>query len=220
MPIEESIYQQLRITCERFGAQLVVVSKTRPLEDIRRLYALGQRAFGENRVQDLVNRAQQLPDDIEWHLIGHLQSNKVQQALPVVSFIHSVDSLKLVRKMDEEASRIHKRIPCLLQIKIAAEETKYGWEYDALLRVLAEGLVQQTPFIEWRGVMGMASLTDDRAQIRREMHFLKQSFDSIKSTSFATDAAFDTISMGMSGDYTIALEEGSTMVRVGSLLFR
>lgn len=219
MPNKEHLYITLTESCRKAGAQLVVVSKMRSIEEIQELYTLGQRLFAENRAQQLLLKVPLLPGDIEWHLIGHLQTNKVRAVLPHIHCLQSLDSLKLAIKVQEEAHKLNTRIRCLLQIKIAAEETKYGWDFSELLSVLQSGRHQAWSHIQLAGVMGMATLTSDHDQVRREMRQLKNQFDQLKSTFFASSPEFRTISMGMSGDYPIALEEGSTMVRVGSLLF-
>lgn len=183
------------------------------------LYAMGQRVFAENRAQELVKKAPEMPGDIAWHLIGHLQTNKVRSILPYVSCIQSLDRENLWEKIDDEAAKANKKVECLLQIKIAKEETKFGWSYDALNSFLNSGKFNLFQNVILKGVMGMASLTDDQNQVRAEMKQLKLYFDQLRQTYFYSNPAFHTISMGMSGDYTIALEEGSTMIRIGSLLF-
>jgi len=180
---------------------------------------MGQRLFAENRAQELLLKAPVMPPDIEWHLIGHLQTNKVRSVVPYISCIQSLDRISLWEKIQEEAMRIDKRITCLLQIKVAMEETKYGWELEELYQLLASGQQNQYPNVIIGGVMGMASFTDDTEQVRREMKQIKASFDKMRHEYFADSMTFQTISMGMSGDYLIALEEGSNMIRVGSLLF-
>lgn len=219
MPNPDHPLFQLRDTCSQYGATLVAVSKTRTIPETDVLYQLGQRLFAENRAQELLLKAPVMPSDIEWHLIGHLQTNKVRSVLPYITCIQSLDRISLWEKIQEEAGRIDKRITCLLQIKVAMEETKYGWELEELYQILASGQHHQYPNVIIGGVMGMASFTDDTAQVRREMKQIKTSFDLMQREYFADSPAFRTISMGMSGDYLIALEEGSTMIRVGSLLF-
>jgi len=197
----------------------VAVSKTRSIAEIDIVYQMGQRIFAENRAQELLEKAPSMAKDIEWHLIGHLQTNKVRSIMPYVSCIQSLDRINLWDKIQEEAVRSDKKIKCLLQIKIAAEETKFGWTFEELNKILLSGRHHACPDVIICGVMGMASLTDDMTQVRNEMKSLKTSFDLLKDQHFKNDPAFDTISMGMSGDYSIALEEGSTMIRIGSLLF-
>ncbi|HSF87949.1 MAG TPA: YggS family pyridoxal phosphate-dependent enzyme [Saprospiraceae bacterium] len=219
MPNPEHPYYLLSETCRQHQATLVAVSKTRPVTEIEMLYHMGQRVFAENRAQELVEKAPVLPKDIEWHLIGHLQTNKVRSIMPYVSCIQSLDRLNLWDKIQEEAARSGKKIKCLLQIKIAAEETKYGWSVEELNKILMSGKHHTCPDVIICGVMGMASLTEDMAQVRNEMKSLKASFDVFKAQYFKNDPVFNIISMGMSGDYSIALDEGSTMIRIGSLLF-
>jgi pyridoxal phosphate enzyme (YggS family) len=183
------------------------------------IYRLGHRIFAENRAQELLAKADVLPHDIEWHLIGHLQTNKVRDILPVVTCIQSLDSTKLWKKISEEGAILGKTTDCLLQIKIAREETKFGWAYTELVTQLQEGIQQTCNHVNIRGVMGMATLTEDNDLVRNEMQQLARNFHELKDGFFAGKVDFDTLSMGMSGDYEIALEEGSTMVRIGSLLF-
>ncbi len=219
MPKAQHPWEFLTQQFQQYNARLVAVSKTRSVEDILVLYNKGQRCFAENRVQELILKAPVLPADIEWHLIGHLQTNKVRQVLPYVHCIQSLDREKLWKTLHEEAQKINQPIRCLLQIKIAREASKYGWDYEALDIVLRSGIHRSMPFVIPEGVMGMATLTEDTDQIRREMRQLKVYFDQLKENYFLREAAFNTISMGMSGDYGIALEEGSNMLRIGTLLF-
>jgi pyridoxal phosphate enzyme (YggS family) len=180
---------------------------------------MGQRIFAENRVQELLEKAPVMPKDIEWHLIGHLQTNKVRAILPYVSCIQSLDRPEIWQKIQTEADRLHKKVKCLLQLKIATEDSKFGWNDVELETFLSLGRQMDFPNVQLCGVMGMASLTEDMIQVRQEMRHLKKVFDHLKLKYFNHEADFLTISMGMSGDYRIALEEGSTMIRVGSLLF-
>lgn len=208
---------ELVTICNDNGATLVAVSKTKPNSKITELYDQGQRVFGENRVQELVEKFESLSKDIEWHMIGHLQKNKVKYIAPFVSLIHSVESLGLLKTIDKEGAKHDRQIPVLLQVKIAQEDTKFGSTDTGLI-----GMVEACndyKNVEVRGVMGMATFTDDMKQVRSEFKFLKTTFDKLKSDYFSDQASFKEISMGMSGDYKIALEEGSTMIRVGSLLF-
>ena len=201
------------------GARLVAVSKTKPAEAIRKLYDCGQRIFGENRVEEMAAKRPHLPDDIEWHMIGHLQSKKVKLIAPFVQMIHSVDTVKLLREIDKQAARNDRKIQVLIQCKIAAEESKYGLRGEEGIRSFCEEVLQDLPgHVRICGVMGMASFVSNDEQIRSEFRKLKQYFDLIKAEYFTEDN-FSEISMGMSGDYQLALEEGSTMVRIGSLLF-
>lgn len=212
-------YAEVLKHCQQHQATLVVVSKTRPIARILELYQWGQRVFAENRVQELLEKAPQLPSDIEWHLIGHLQTNKVRSVLPYVKCIQSLDRMSLWEKINDEAGRLNVTIDCLLEIKIATEATKHGWDMQELEQVLREGMTNKLPHVRLTGVMGMASFTDDMEQVRREMQMLRHHFQNLKETFFADQPSFHIISMGMSGDYLVALEEGSTMVRVGSLVF-
>lgn len=195
---------------------LVAVSKTKPANDIQQLYDKGQRIFGENRVQEIVEKHAILAKDIKWHFIGHLQSKKTKEIAPFVSMIHSIDSLKLLSVVNKEAEKNNRNIDILLQIKIASEESKYGFTVEDILTTLNPELFS---FVNFRGVMGMATFTDNKSQVRAEFQNLKKHFNAIKSKFFANNEDFNQVSMGMSGDYTIAIEEGSTMIRIGSLLF-
>jgi len=212
-------FYTLTAECLSHGATLVAVSKTRTIAETEGLYEMGQRVFAENRAQELLNKAPAMAKDIQWHLIGHLQTNKVRAILPFVSCIQSLDRPGIWEKINAESIRINKPVRCLLQIKIATEETKYGWDADTLDAFLLAGQHNAFPNALICGVMGMASLTEDIGQVRNEMKRLKIAFEDLKRKYFINDVAFSTISMGMSGDYQIALEEGSTMIRVGSLLF-
>lgn len=199
--------------------KLVAVSKTKPAELLMEAYRIGQRAFGENKVQEMVWKYEALPKDIEWHFIGHMQTNKVKYIVPFVHLIHGVDSLKLLKAIDTEAKKINRVIPCLLQFHIAEEETKFGLSFQEAEEILKSGDFPSFGNIQIRGVMGMATFTDDETQIRKEFAFLKSCFERLRSVYFAGNAEFKEISMGMSGDYLIAVEEGSTMVRIGSTIF-
>jgi pyridoxal phosphate enzyme (YggS family) len=198
---------------------LVAVSKTKPDEDLIEAYEAGQRILGENKVQELVGKYERLPKDIEWHMIGHLQSNKVKYIAPFVRLIHAVDSQKLLKEINKEAKKNDRVIDCLVQLHIAEEEHKFGFSPKNIEEQIAEIRTKGWENIRIVGLMGMATFTDDMDQVRMEFRTLKQSFDRLKETAFATDDAFKTVSMGMSGDYQIAIEEGSTMVRVGSTIF-
>lgn len=212
-------YFKILKECSETGAQLVAVSKTRTPEQIIELYEAGQRVFGENRVQELMEKQSLLPKDIRWHLIGHLQTNKVKQVLPLVEMIHAVDSLKLLREIEKEARAINKPIQVLLQMHVAQEETKFGLTNKELVELLDEYMQQTSPYAQIVGIMGMATHTEDMELVRKEFQQLKQIFLFVKNGYFIHTSAFCELSMGMSHDYTIALEEGSTLVRVGSLLF-
>ena len=202
-----------------YQATLVAVSKTKPETAIQALYEQGQRHFGENRVQELVGKFEALPQDIQWHLIGHLQTNKVKYIAPFVHMIHSVESAKLLKEINKQAAKANRVINVLLQFKIAAEETKYGLDLSTANDLLSSDAVKAMENVRICGVMGMATFTDDQAQIAQEFEKLKSYFDQLKTQFFADQRTFKEISMGMSGDYLLALEKGSTMVRIGSLLF-
>lgn len=195
---------------------LVAVSKTKPNEDIEELYALGQRDFGENYVQELVDKEAALPKDIRWHFIGHLQSNKVKYIAPFVHLIHGVDSFKLLQEINKQAAKHNRIIDCLLQVHIAQEETKFGMDQTELEEALAG--TAALPNVRVCGLMGMASFSDDLEKVRAEFRLLKTLFDKCSEWP-VVGVEWAIVSMGMSGDYAIAKEEGSTMVRIGSLLF-
>lgn len=214
-----NFYQSLSSFCQQHGASLVAVSKTKPVSEIEKLYVAGQRVFGENRVQELVEKEAQLPKDIDWHLIGHLQKNKVKYIAPFVAMIHSVDSLKLLQEIDKQAARNNRVIDCLLQFHIAEEETKFGLDWAEAVDLLSSEEYNAMQQIRIVGLMGMATFTDNKVQVQKEFRQLKTYFDNLKSDYFEEAAYFKEISMGMSGDYELAVGEGSTMIRVGSLLF-
>jgi pyridoxal phosphate enzyme (YggS family) len=202
-----------------YSAKLIAVSKTHPAELIMEAYACGQRDFGENRVQELVEKAEKLPADINWHFIGHLQRNKVKYIAPFVQLIHAVDSWRLLEEINKRAAASDRTINVLLQFKIAEEENKYGIESEEMYHMLDKKDWQALKHIVISGVMGMATFTDDQEQVKTEFQRLHQHFTRLKSTYFSKDDNFKEISMGMSGDYPLALENGSTMVRVGSKIF-
>jgi hypothetical protein len=199
--------------------RLIAVSKTKPLEMLQEAYQGGQRIFGENKVQELVQKYEALPKDIEWHLIGHLQSNKVKYIAPFVAMIHGVDSYKLLENINKEGAKNQRVIPCLLQIFIAQEETKFGLNPDELYSLLEQLNQTPLPYVQICGLMGMASNVTDATQVSNEFKGLKNLFDKVKSEYFVHQANFKEISMGMSGDYPLAIKEGATLVRVGSLIF-
>jgi hypothetical protein len=199
--------------------RLVAVSKTKTVGDIMDAYYAGQRYFGENRVQELLNKKALRPTDIEWHLIGHLQSNKVKYIIPFICMIQSVDSYKLLITINSEAIKIKKVVDCLLQIHIATEETKFGFTMDELHESLQSDNILKLSNVRICGVMGMATFTSDTNQVKKEFRYLRDCFNSLKDAYFKTSTSFKEISMGMSGDFKIAIQEGSTMVRVGSLIF-
>lgn len=199
------------------GVRLVAVSKFHPAETIREAYDAGQRCFGESRAQELLAKYQQLPQDIEWHFIGHLQTNKVKYIVPFVSLIHSVDSVRLLDEIERQAERVGRVVDCLLEVHVAQEDTKYGFSLDDCREFCTAENVAAYPHIRFRGIMGMASNTDDDGQVKREFAQLKQLFDEVRGNM--SDASFDTLSMGMSHDYLMAVEQGSTMVRIGTTIF-
>lgn len=198
---------------------LVAVSKTFPVEAIQEAYQAGQRIFGENRVQELLPKYEALPKDIEWHLIGHLQTNKVKSIAPFISLIHSVDSLKLLEEINKEALKNNRVIDCLLQMYIAKEETKFGLDFEETRALLNSSEYAALPNIRIVGLMGMATNTPDASVVRQEFKSLLTFFNELKQSVFNNTPSFKEISMGMSGDYKMAIEEGSTMIRVGSSIF-
>lgn len=201
------------------NVKLVAVSKTKPNEDILSAYEVGQRIFGENKVQDLAKKYEELPKDIHWHFIGHLQRNKVKFIASFVSLIHAVDSLRLLKKINEEAKKNNRTINCLLQMHIAEEDTKFGLDLQELKAILTSEDFKELKNIRIAGLMGMASYTYNVLQVKKEFSYLKSCFDEIKAEFFRTSYDFKEISMGMSGDYKIAIEAGSTMIRIGSTIF-
>ena len=198
---------------------LVAVSKTHSIERIMEAYEAGQRDFGENKVQDLADKYEALPKDIRWHMIGHLQSNKVKYIAPFVHLIHGVDSFKLLQEINKHGQKNGRRISCLLQFHIAQEETKFGLSLDEATAFLSSPEYQTFDHVQLCGVMGMATFTENTAQIRSEFQSLQAIFHALKSTHFIAASEFKEISMGMSDDYPIAIEEGSTLIRVGSKIF-
>ena len=199
--------------------RLVAVSKFHPVEMIEEAYHAGQRIFGENHVQEMTQKHEVLPKDIEWHFIGHLQTNKVKYIAPFVSLIHSVDSFKLLKEINKQAERSQRVISCLLQIHIAQEETKFGFSFDECRSMLQEEEWKTLTHVQLCGVMGMATFTDDVQEVHNEFRSLKKFFDEIKENYFSHNDAFHEISMGMTDDYPIAIEEGSTLIRIGTKIF-
>ena len=198
---------------------LVAVSKTKSNEDILEAYNVGHRVFGENKVQELTRKSEELPGDIEWHFIGHLQSNKVKYIAPFVSLLHGVDSLKLLKAINKEAVKNNRVINCLLQCKIAEEDTKFGFSRNEVLDILGSDEFLQLTHVSIRGIMGMATNTSDELQVRKEFQTLKSIFDDLKTQFFSEKQDFKIVSMGMSHDYQLAIDEGATMIRVGSSIF-
>lgn len=213
------IWQSITRQAEASGARLIAVSKTKSSKQIMELYDYGQRDFGENKVQELTEKHELLPKDIRWHEIGHLQTNKVKYIAPFVHLIHAVDSLKLLREINKQAEKNDRIIPCLLQFKIASEDSKYGLDKAEALEVLQSDEYKELNHVVIHGVMGMATFTEDAGQVRKEFQTLHGIFLELQEQFFQDAPHFREISMGMSDDYPIALEEGSTLLRVGSLLF-
>jgi len=201
------------------GAHLIAVSKTHPVEKIKEAYDAGQRIFGENKVQELIEKQPLLPADIHWHLLGHLQRNKVRYIAPFIALIHSVDSLRLLEEIDKQAERNHRTIDCLLQVYIAKEETKFGLSPDELMDLIQSVEFKSLRHVRIVGLMGIATLTDREEQIRQEFHSLKVLFEKLKAMNLQGPLHLHELSMGMSSDFPIALEEGSTLIRIGTAIF-
>ena len=215
--IEENLHQLTRELPE--SVRLVAVSKFHPVESVMEAYTAGQRIFGESHVQELVAKQAVLPQDIEWHFIGHLQTNKVKYIVPFVSLIHAVDTLKLLKEINKQAEKIGRMASCLLQIHIAQEETKFGFTPDELYDMLAVADWKSLEYVQISGLMCMATNTDDEDQITKEFHLANTIFNDVKTSYFADDPHFKELSMGMSDDYPLAIREGSTLVRVGTKIF-
>lgn len=218
MAINQAAYQELTSFCNTHNTTLVAVSKTKPVEDIKALYEMGQRDFGENYVQELVDKQPQLPADIRWHFIGHLQSNKVKYIAPFVHLIHGVDSFKLLKEIDKQAAKNNRVIEVLLQMHIAQEETKFGLDDREVDEILNGEELSALKNVRIVGIMSMASFVNDEQQIRREFLVAKKTFDHYAHHQVA-NVFMQYLSLGMSSDYTIAVECGSNMIRVGSKLF-
>jgi len=199
--------------------KLVCVSKFHPDEAINEAYGAGERVFGESKVQEMTGKYERLPKDIEWHFIGHLQTNKVKYIVPYVDLIHGVDSEKLVAEIDKQAAKIGRKVNCLLQVHIATEETKFGFDEPELIDFCERGRIERYPNIQICGLMGMATFTNDKDLVRSEFNQLKSIFEKLKSTYFTQNPSFKELSMGMSDDFPIAIACGSTMVRIGSSIF-
>ena len=212
-------YQDIVKEIKPYGARLVAVSKTKPASDISMLYELGQRIFGENKVQEMTDKHEALPKDIDWHFIGHLQTNKIKYIAPYVGLIHAVDSLRLLEEIDKQAKKNARIISCLLQVHIAAEETKFGMDKDEIIALLDSPEYRSLPNIQICGLMGMATNTSDTSQVDKEFAGLKSLFDNVKSKYFDDKPYFKELSMGMSSDYQIALRHGATLIRIGSDIF-
>ncbi|MCR9098684.1 MAG: YggS family pyridoxal phosphate-dependent enzyme [bacterium] len=212
-------FKELQQQLAQTNTRLIAVSKTKPHEQIMELYDLGQRDFGENRVQEMADKYEALPKDIRWHLIGHLQTNKVKYMAEFVHLVHSVDRQKVLKEINKRAKQSGRVIDCLLQFHIAEEESKFGFDLPEAQAMLESPAFQNFEHVRICGVMGMATFTDDEDKVRREFQALHRIFDTLREAYFSGQPHFKEISMGMSGDYPLAQEEGSTMVRIGSLLF-
>ena len=220
MPVNTEKFKEIRETLKKEGAVLVAVSKTKPVEDILSLYEMGQRDFGENYVQELLEKQAKLPSDIRWHFIGHLQTNKVKYIAPFVHLIHGVDSEKLLNEIDKQAKKAGRKIHVLLQVHIAQEETKFGMDENELSNLLVALQSEHRPYqhIQIEGLMGMASFSNNETVIRNEFRYLRSLHEKYGQKPL-DNCHFQVLSMGMSSDYQLALKEGSTMVRIGSSLF-
>ena len=215
MPVNQIVYKKINDYCKINNTELVAVTKFREIEDLRELFGLGQKIMAENKVQEILRKAPLLPNEIEWHMIGHLQKNKVSKVLPFVNMIHSVDSIELLLEIEKQAIKINKNISILLQIHISDEEQKYGFDYLDFSQTFLEISNLKLKNTKIRGLMGMASFTEDQTKIREEFENLKLLFDQISKDN----SSLNVLSMGMSGDYQLAIQSGSNMVRIGSLLF-
>ena len=211
-------YDEIRASLPA-GVRLIAVSKFKPAEDIALLYQHGHRAFGENHAQEMKAKHEQLPQDIEWHFIGHLQTNKIKYIAPYVALIHSIDSFSLLQEVNKYAVKNNRVIPCLLQFHIADEKTKFGFSLEECEAMLQSPEFQQLQNIAIHGVMGMATFTDNQEQVRQEFHHLHQIFEELRTRYFAQNPDFKELSMGMTDDYPIAISEGSTLIRIGSAIF-
>lgn len=217
-----SVSKKIKKLQEQFnsiGVQLIAVSKTQPIEEIQEAYDAGQRDFGENIVQEIERKKDELPQDINWHMIGHLQRNKVKYIAPYITMIHSVDSVRLLREINKEAKKNDRIIDVLLQVHIAAEDTKHGFDHSELIETLRDDAYLKLKNIHVRGLMGMATFTDNEKVVKEEFYELKMLFDGLKKSFFKDQDSFNVICMGMSSDYPIAIQQGSNMVRIGSAIF-
>jgi pyridoxal phosphate enzyme (YggS family) len=212
--------EELQAKVSSYPCLLVAVSKTKPIEVLKEAYGAGVRDFGENKVQEMVDKYEVLPKDIKWHMIGHLQRNKVKYIVPFVHMIHSVDSARLLKEIEKQARKEDKVVDCLLQMHIAEEESKYGLSEEELFEILNGEMLAKAKHVRIKGLMGMATFTENEEQVRKEFKFLKQIFEKVKAdTQLPENVEMKELSMGMSGDYQIALEEGSTMLRIGTTIF-
>ncbi|TDQ79961.1 YggS family pyridoxal phosphate-dependent enzyme [Sphingobacterium yanglingense] len=211
--------QEVQQELNPIGVTLVAISKTKPVEDIQEAYDAGQRIFGENMVQELVEKQEKLPQDIQWHLVGHLQTNKVKYIAPFITLIQSVDSLKLLIEINKQAIKHNRVIDCLLQVDIAQEDTKFGLDHPEVIELLESEEFKAMKNVRIRGLMGIATNTEKEKEIKEEFYELKMLFDGIKVSYYRKEESFDTLSMGMSSDYKLAIEQGGNMVRLGSTIF-
>ncbi|MFD2554969.1 YggS family pyridoxal phosphate-dependent enzyme [Sphingobacterium tabacisoli] len=211
--------QEVQQELNPIGVTLVAISKTKPVEDIQEAYDAGQRIFGENMVQELVEKQEKLPQDIQWHLVGHLQTNKVKYIAPFITLIQSVDSLKLLIEINKQANKHNRVIDCLLQVDIAQEDTKFGLDHPEVIELLESEEFKAMKNVRIRGLMGIATNTEKEKEIKEEFYELKMLFDGIKVSYYRKDDSFDILSMGMSSDYKLAIEQGGNMVRLGSTIF-
>lgn len=211
--------QEVQQELNPIGVTLVAISKTKPIEDIQEAYNAGQRIFGENMVQELVEKQEKLPQDIQWHLVGHLQTNKVKYIASFISMIQSVDSLKLLAEINKHAAKHNRIIDCLLQVDIAQEDTKFGLDHPEVIELLESDDFKAMKNVRIRGLMGIATNTEKEKEVKEEFYELKMLFDGIKVSYYRKEDSFDTLSMGMSSDYRLAIEQGSNMVRLGSTIF-
>ncbi len=211
--------EQVKKSFQNPNCKLIAVSKTKPLADLQAAYAAGIRDFGENKVQEIQAKQPEMPADTRWHMIGHLQSNKIKYIAPFIHLIHGVDSFKLLVEIDKQGKKIDRTIPVLLQIHIATEESKFGFDIEELETMLSSPEFNDLTHVQIQGLMGMASFTENQDQIRTEFRGLKQLYEDLKKRTLPSFVNLHELSMGMSGDYQIAQEEGSTMVRIGSSIF-
>lgn len=215
----KSEFHQLISELNQADTKLVAVSKTKPIEDIKRLHDWGQRDFGENRIEEIVRKSPQCPSDIQWHLIGPLQSKKVKLVPENIALFHALDRLKIMRMLNEHFETLGKKLDVLLQVHIAREDSKHGFSPEEILGLFEQNVLVDFPFLNVRGLMGMATFTDDQNIVRSEFDQLKFLFDRVAEMISQEDSQFDTLSMGMSGDYKLAISCGSNMVRIGSMIF-
>ena len=219
MDIAKNI-EQLQKELASGNCKLIAVSKTKPVSTLMDAYEAGIRDFGENKVQEMVEKYEQMPKDIRWHMIGHLQRNKVKYITPFVHLIHSVDSIRLMEEINKQASKLDRSVSCLLQVHIAEEESKYGFSDEEIFQLIRDETIQHLKYVQVVGVMGMASFTSNESKVRKEFEHLKLLFDALKYNDDLPDQVrMEEISMGMSSDYQIAIEEGSTMLRIGTSIF-